>query len=90
MTSQSDIIRNILEGHRMIDLEVAQGSELRTYVKSVFNLLSERQVFTPGSTCWSSPSPPSPPPSLQNRRFQHRRFRRARRPYCTAVVTQEQ
>uniref|UniRef100_M4BDM0 Uncharacterized protein n=1 Tax=Hyaloperonospora arabidopsidis (strain Emoy2) TaxID=559515 RepID=M4BDM0_HYAAE len=83
----------------MIGLEIAQGSELRTYVNSVFNLLSERKVFTSGSTCWSSPSPPSspsspyfpsPPPSLQYRRFQHRRLRRARRPYCTAVVTQEQ
>ena len=30
----------------MIGLEVAQGSELRTYVNSVFNLLSKRQVFT--------------------------------------------
>uniref|UniRef100_M4BWN9 Uncharacterized protein n=1 Tax=Hyaloperonospora arabidopsidis (strain Emoy2) TaxID=559515 RepID=M4BWN9_HYAAE len=53
----------------MIGLEVSQGSELRTNVNSVFNLLSERQVFTSGSTCWSSPSPPSLPPSLSTAVF---------------------
>ena len=31
--------------------EVAQGSELRTNVDSVFNILSERQVFTTSVTC---------------------------------------
>ena len=64
MTSQSDVTeeasRRIQKGRLIIE----QGSELRTYINSVFNLPSEREVFTSGSSCWSRrprllPSPPS-------------------------------
>ena len=46
LTWQYDVIRIILERHRMIGFEVAHGSNLRAYINSVFNKPSEPLVLT--------------------------------------------